>query len=190
MCVLCARLCFAVSDFKSLTKPFQQEQCPDPDSLKDLVDAFGDFFVTKIQKIRTKLDSQDPEPTTIPMVLMKEDMFLLSDEWVTCHLSLNLLKASVNQLSDDMNKMRPLPSGQSAYKPFHNTALLKVQFDILLNMDDQKVMLLTLAHHLTQLTTVSYWKPYLSILCWWNSFEMDHVISFSRNSASTNQRNS
>ena len=45
-----------------------------------------------------------------------------------------------------MNKVRPLPSGQSAYRPFHNTetALLKVQSDILLNMDDQKVTLLVM----------------------------------------------
>ena len=58
-------------------------------------------------------------------------------------------KASVNQLtelSDHMNKVRPLPSGQSAYRPFHSTetALLKVQSDILLNMDDQKVTLLVM----------------------------------------------
>ena len=45
-----------------------------------------------------------------------------------------------------MNKVRPLPSGQSAYRPFHRTetALLKVQSDILLNMDDQKVTLLVM----------------------------------------------
>ena len=50
-------------------------------------------------------------------------------------------KASVNQLSGHMNKVWPLPSGQSTYRPFHSTetALLKVQPDILLNMDDQKV---------------------------------------------------
>ena len=55
-------------------------------------------------------------------------------------------KASVNQLSGHMNKVRPLPLGQSAYRPFHSTetALLKVQSDILLNMDDQKVTLLVM----------------------------------------------
>ena len=55
-------------------------------------------------------------------------------------------KASVNQLSGHMNKVRSLPSGQSAYRPFHSTetALLKVQSDILLNMDDQKVTLLVM----------------------------------------------
>ena len=55
-------------------------------------------------------------------------------------------KVSVNQLSDHMNKVRPLPSGQSAYKPFHSTktALLKVESDILLNMDDQEVTLLVM----------------------------------------------
>ena len=42
--------------------------------------------------------------------------------------------------------MQPLPSGQSAYRPFHSTetALLKVQSDILLNMDDHKVTLLVM----------------------------------------------
>ena len=61
---------------KSLTKPLQQEQYPDSDSLKDLADAFGEFYIMKIKKIRTKLDSQDPEPITIPMVPVKEDVFL------------------------------------------------------------------------------------------------------------------
>ena len=55
-------------------------------------------------------------------------------------------KASVNQSSDHMNKVWPLPPGQSAYRPFHSTetALPKVQSDILLNMDDQKVTLLVM----------------------------------------------
>ena len=62
---------------KFLTKLLQQEQYSDSDSLKDLVDAFGDFYIMKIQKIRTKLDSQDPEPISIPRVPVKEeDMFL------------------------------------------------------------------------------------------------------------------
>ena len=183
----------------------------------------------KIKEIRTKLDSQDPEPITIPMVpVTEEDMFLsfqpltedgvrkmikqspnkqcssdpiptwLLKECLDYHLPMfknfskqilsnwilpwgveNVLvkpllkklgielvltsfrsvsnlpfisklteKASVNQLSDNMNKGRPLPSGQSAYRPFHitETALpsVKVQSDILLNMDDQKVTLLVM----------------------------------------------
>ena len=55
-------------------------------------------------------------------------------------------KVSVNQLSEHMNKAQPLPSGQSAYRPSHSTetALLKVQSDILLSMDDQKVTLLVM----------------------------------------------
>ena len=45
--------------------------------MKDLADAFGHFFIMKIQNIRTKLDSQVPEPITILRVPAKEeDMFL------------------------------------------------------------------------------------------------------------------
>ena len=43
---------------QSLTKSIHQEQYPD--SLKDLADTFGDFFIMKIQEIETKLDSQEP----------------------------------------------------------------------------------------------------------------------------------
>ena len=50
-------------------------------------------------------------------------------------------KASVSQMNQHMREKRPLPALQSAYKPFHSTetALLKVQSDILLNMDNQRV---------------------------------------------------
>ena len=40
--------------------------------LKDLLDAFGDFFLLKIQKPRTKFDNNDPE-ITIPRVLTIKD---------------------------------------------------------------------------------------------------------------------
>ena len=57
-----------------------------------------------------------------------------------------------------MNKMRPLPSGQSAYRPFHSTetALLKVQADILLNMDDQKVTRLVMLDLSAALDTIDH----------------------------------
>ena len=60
-----------------------------------------------------------------------------------------------------MNKVRPLPSGQSVYKPFHSTetALLKVQSDILLNMDDQKVTLLVMLD--ISATFDTNWPQYL-----------------------------
>ena len=224
---------------KSLTKPLKQEQYPDSDSLKDLADAFGDFFIMKIQKIRTKLDSQDPEPITIPRVPVKEEDMLLSsqplteddvrklikqspnkqcssdpiptwllkecldsllpvitllvnkslqigyfpEEWKNAlvkpllkKLGLELVfpsfrpvsnlqfisklaeKASVNQLSGHMNKVRSLPLGQSAYRPFHSTetALLKVQSDILLNMDDQKVTLLVMLDRSAAFDTIDH----------------------------------
>ena len=73
-------------------------------------------------------------------------------------------KVPVNQLSDHMNKARPLPSGQSALRPFHSTEtiLLVVQSDILLNVNDQKVTVLraafdTIGHSI-------YWKPYVQAL--------------------------
>jgi hypothetical protein len=55
-------------------------------------------------------------------------------------------RASVDQLTKHIEKNQPLPTHQSAYRPFHSaeTALLKVQNDILLNMDKQKVTLLVM----------------------------------------------
>ena len=55
-------------------------------------------------------------------------------------------KASVEQLTCHMNAEERYPSHQSAYRPFHSTetALLKVQSDILLNMDNQQVTLLVM----------------------------------------------
>ena len=91
---------------KLLTKPLQQEQYPDSDSLKDLADAFGDFFIMKIKKIRTKLDSQDPEPITIPRVPVKEEDMLLSFQPLTEDDVRKLIKQSPNkQCSSD-----PIPT--------------------------------------------------------------------------------
>ena len=92
-------------------------------------------------------------------------------------------------------KVRLLPSDQSAYMPFHGmeTALLKVQYDISLNMDDQKVALLFMFDLSIAFDTVDQ-SILLETLdsgwCWWNSFEMVHIISFSKKSTSTNWRNS
>ena len=91
---------------KSLTKPLQQEKYPDSDSSKDLADAFGDFFIMKIQKIRTKLDSQDPEPITIPRVPVIEEDMLLSFQPLTEDDVRKLIKQSPNkQCSSD-----PIPT--------------------------------------------------------------------------------
>ena len=91
---------------KSLTKPLQQEQYPDSDSLKDLADAFGDFFIMKIQKIRTKLDSQDPEPIKILRVPVKEEEMFLSFQPLTEDDVRKLIKQSPNkQCSSD-----PIPT--------------------------------------------------------------------------------
>ena len=59
-----------------------------------------------------------------------------------------------------MNKVRPLPSGQSAYKPFHSTetSILKVQSDIWMTRKSLSFSCLTSAWHSTQLTTISYWE--------------------------------
>ena len=91
---------------ESLTKPLQQEQYPNLDSLKDLADAFDDFFLMKIQKIRTKLDSQDPEPITIPRVPVKEEDMFLSFQPLTEDDVRKLIKQSPNkQCSSD-----PIPT--------------------------------------------------------------------------------
>ena len=67
-------------------------------------------------------------------------------------------KASINQLINHMNKVRPLPSYQSAYKSFHSTetALLKVQCDILLNMDNHKVTFLVMLDLITAFDTIHH----------------------------------
>ena len=55
-------------------------------------------------------------------------------------------KASVDQLKNHMDGREALPPHQSAYRPYHSTetALLKVQSDILMNMDSQRVTLLVM----------------------------------------------
>ena len=82
---------------KSLTKPLQQEQYTDFDSLKDLADACGDFFIMKIKNIRTKLDSQDPEPITIPREPVKEEDMFLSFQPLTGDDVRKLIKQSPNK---------------------------------------------------------------------------------------------
>ena len=91
---------------KFLTKPLQQEQYSDSDSLKDLVDAFGDFYIMKIQKIRTKLDSQDPEPISIPMVPVKEEDMFLSFQ----PLSEDDVRKLIKQSPDKQYSSDPIPT--------------------------------------------------------------------------------
>jgi hypothetical protein len=55
-------------------------------------------------------------------------------------------RASASQLTYHMQEKHPLPKYQSAYRTFHSTetALLKVQSDLLLNMDKQRLTLLVM----------------------------------------------
>ncbi len=55
-------------------------------------------------------------------------------------------RAVVEQLLDHSEKNTPLPTNQSAYRRFHSTetALVKVQNDILMSMDQREVTLLVL----------------------------------------------
>ena len=52
----------------------------------------------------------------------------------------------MSQLVNHCNENAPLPVSQSAYRQFHSTetALLKVQNDILINMDNEEVTLLVM----------------------------------------------
>ena len=59
---------------KSIIKQLQQEQYPDSDSLKDLLDALGDFFSMKIQKTWTELDCQAPGPSGLDASLSSMTM--------------------------------------------------------------------------------------------------------------------
>ena len=74
-------------------------------------------------------------------------------------------KAVIPQVLDHCSKHAPLPSNQSSYRHHHSTetALLRVQNDILLSMDRQEVTLLVLldlrgAYHLRRKTGLSGWK--------------------------------
>ena len=82
-----------------------QEQYPNSDSLKDLADAFGDFLMMKIQKIRTKLDSQDSEPITIPRVPVKQDMFLSFQPLLEDDVKKHIKQSPIKQFSSD-----PIPT--------------------------------------------------------------------------------
>ena len=55
-------------------------------------------------------------------------------------------KVVMSQLVNHCNENAPLPVSQSAYRQFHSTetALLKVQNDILINMDNEEVTLLVM----------------------------------------------
>ena len=66
-----------------------------------------------------------------------------------CNLSFiykSIEKAVINQLFEHCDENAPLPSSQSAYRKYHSTetALLKVQNDILMSMHKQEVSLLVL----------------------------------------------
>ena len=85
----------------------------------------------------------------------------------------------IYQLSDHMNNARPYPCGQSVYKPFHSTitALLKVQSDILRNMDDHKITLLVMLDLSVEFDIISHSilleilvSGFVMSVCWWNSF--------------------
>ena len=81
-------------------------------------------------------------------------------------------KAGIPQVLDHCSKHAPLPSKQSPYRKHHSTetALLKVQNDILLSMDRQEVTLLVLLDLIAAFDTVDH-----SILA--NLLENDFRIS-------------
>ena len=67
-----------------------------------MADTFDDFLIMKIQKIRTKLDSQNPEPIMIPKVPVKEEDMFLSFQPLTEDDVRKLIKQSPNkQCSSD-----------------------------------------------------------------------------------------
>ena len=67
-------------------------------------------------------------------------------------------KAVILQLLNHCNEHAPLPTNQSSYHQFHSTetALIKVQSDILSSMDRQEVTLLVLPDLSTALDTVNH----------------------------------
>ena len=85
--------------------------------------------------------------------------------WIrNCSLQIGYTKASHCHGNYKVSKIQS-NWHREIYRPFHitETALLKVQSDILLNMDDQKVNLFVM-HQSTQFTKVSYWKSSIPAL--------------------------
>jgi hypothetical protein len=84
-------------------------------------------------------------------------------------------KVVVDQLMIHSSRHAPLPATQSAYRPFHSneTALVKVQSDILMKMDKQEVVLLVMldlsAAFDTVDTSISLSTLDLNGLSWWFS---------------------
>ena len=74
-----------------------KEQCPDFDSLKDLADTFGDIFVTKMEKIRTLFDSEDPEPITISWMPVKDEDMFFSFQPLSVDVNRKIIKLSPNK---------------------------------------------------------------------------------------------
>ena len=72
-------------------------------------------------------------------------------------------------MSDHMNKVRPLPSGQSAYRQFNSTKQHFWRYNLIfywtwMTINSLSWSRLTIAQHSTQLITVSYWKSYVPAL--------------------------
>ena len=218
----------------------------------------------KIQNIRTKLNSQDPEPSTIPMVSVKEEDMFLSFQPLTEDDVRKLIKQSnmalegmprfsasrINTFSKQIpsNWILPWRVETALVKPLLKKLGLQLVFQSFrpvsnchLSLNLLKRHQLTIwvtiwtkcglyhrvnqpidhstvqKQHFWRYSLIFYWtwmirkSPSLSCLIdwsqrsirhnwpqnlignlrlrfwwWWNSFEMVHVISFSKNSASTN----
>lgn len=70
-------------------------------------------------------------------------------------------KAVISQHLNHCNEHAPLPTNQSTYRQFHSTetALIKVQSDILSSMDKQEVTLLVLLDLSAAFDTVDHSGP-------------------------------
>ena len=66
------------NEIKTLMKPTEITSYPDHESLLDLADSFGDFFVQKIQRIRKELDDLNVEPIELPVVVLSQEQKMKS----------------------------------------------------------------------------------------------------------------
>ncbi|XP_072041364.1 uncharacterized protein [Amphiura filiformis] len=121
----------------SLCNPTSEPPLPDHDSNEMLANDFATFFDDKITKIRSALDSSDPELSSTETQSDCNSFFFLGKVLERCCLA---------QVQDYFASNNLYAKAQSAYRSNHSTetALLRVQNDILQELDSNQEAVLVL----------------------------------------------